>query len=74
MPVFVPIRAPDAAATSNVSAAEWKVDLDELRAAITPKTKMIWLNVRALIRSLPRLELTAGRTFADTAQPRRQGL
>jgi kynurenine aminotransferase len=43
-PVFVPIRAPAAAATSTVSASEWKLDLDELRAAITPKTKMIWIN------------------------------
>ncbi|KAM0749870.1 PLP-dependent transferase [Meredithblackwellia eburnea MCA 4105] len=43
-PIFVPIRAPKAAATSTVSAAEWKIDLDELRAAITPKTKMIWIN------------------------------
>ncbi|KAK4699580.1 kynurenine aminotransferase, partial [Phenoliferia sp. Uapishka_3] len=44
VPVFVPIHAPEAAATSNVSASEWKINLDELRAAITPKTKMIWLN------------------------------
>ncbi|GAA5973367.1 hypothetical protein JCM11641_003095 [Rhodosporidiobolus odoratus] len=43
-PVFVPIRAPSAATTSNVQASEWKIDLDELRNAITPKTKMIWLN------------------------------
>lgn len=42
----MPIHAPAAASTSNVSAADWKINLDELRAAITPKTKMIWLNVR----------------------------
>lgn len=43
-PVFVPIRPPANASTSNVSAKDWKVDLNELRAAITPKTKMIWIN------------------------------
>ncbi|KAI5477076.1 hypothetical protein MNV49_006875 [Pseudohyphozyma bogoriensis] len=43
-PVFVPIRAPDAATSSTVNASEWKIDIDELRAAITPKTKMIWIN------------------------------
>lgn len=59
VPVFVPIRAPAAASTSTVSAADWKVDLDELRAAITPKTKMIWVNVglSSLItqKSVPKL-------------------
>lgn len=43
-PVFVPIRPPAAASTSTVPASDWKVDLDELRKAITPKTKMIWVN------------------------------
>lgn len=43
-PVFVPIHPPANASTTTVSAAVWKVDLDELRAAITPKTKMIWVN------------------------------
>ncbi|GAA5918624.1 hypothetical protein JCM1841_002281 [Sporobolomyces salmonicolor] len=43
-PVFVPLRAPAAAATSKVSANEWKIDLDELRQAITPQTKQIWIN------------------------------
>ncbi|KAM0787952.1 hypothetical protein ACM66B_006156 [Microbotryomycetes sp. NB124-2] len=43
-PVYVPIRPPKDASTSNVSASEWKIDLDELRRAITPKTKMIWIN------------------------------
>ncbi|GAA6042628.1 hypothetical protein JCM8097_008251 [Rhodosporidiobolus ruineniae] len=42
VPVFVPIRAPEAASTSNVQASEWKIDIDELKKAITPKTKMIW--------------------------------
>ena len=44
VPVFVPIRAPAHAAQSNVTAAEWRVDMAELRAAVTPRTKMIWLN------------------------------
>ncbi|GAA6060305.1 hypothetical protein JCM10212_002946 [Sporobolomyces blumeae] len=43
-PVFVPIRAPANASTSNVPASEWKVNFDELRRAITPKTKQIWVN------------------------------
>ncbi|GJN88082.1 hypothetical protein Rhopal_001038-T1 [Rhodotorula paludigena] len=44
VPVFVPIRAPAGAEQHNVPASEWKVDLDELRSAITPRTKMIWTN------------------------------
>ncbi|BGP53478.1 arylformamidase [Rhodotorula sphaerocarpa] len=44
VPVFVPIRAPAGAAEHNVPASEWKVDLDELRNAITPRTKMIFFN------------------------------
>ncbi|GAA5868260.1 hypothetical protein JCM8547_002297 [Rhodosporidiobolus lusitaniae] len=43
-PVYVPIRAPEAASTSNVQASEWKLDIEELKKAITPKTKMIWIN------------------------------
>lgn len=46
VPVFVPIRAPVGASNATVNSSEWKIDLDELRAAITPKTKMIWINVR----------------------------
>lgn len=42
-PVYVPIRAPAAASTSNVDASEWKIDLEELKKAVTPKTKMIWV-------------------------------
>ncbi|GAA5908816.1 kynurenine--oxoglutarate transaminase [Sporobolomyces salmoneus] len=44
VPVYVPIRAPEGASTSNVSASEWKINFDELRKAITPKTKQIWIN------------------------------
>ncbi|GAA5829172.1 hypothetical protein JCM11251_004149 [Rhodosporidiobolus azoricus] len=43
-PVFVPIRAPANASEENVQASEWKLDEGELRAAITEKTKMIWIN------------------------------
>ncbi|GAA5961607.1 hypothetical protein JCM3765_002646 [Sporobolomyces pararoseus] len=43
-PVYVPIRAPEGASTSNVPASEWKINFDELRKAITPKTKQIWIN------------------------------
>ncbi|BGO88895.1 hypothetical protein NBRC10512_000527 [Rhodotorula toruloides] len=43
-PVYVPIRAPEGASTGNVQASEWKVDLDEFKAAITPKTKMVFIN------------------------------
>lgn len=43
VPVYVPMRAAAAAATSNISSSEWTIDIDELKAAITPKTKMIWI-------------------------------
>ncbi|OZJ04590.1 hypothetical protein BZG36_02762 [Bifiguratus adelaidae] len=43
-PVFVPLRAPAKAATSNISAHEWRLDVDELESKITPKTKIIVLN------------------------------
>jgi aspartate/methionine/tyrosine aminotransferase len=39
-PVFVPLRPQH----PNASAADWKLDMDEYRAAITPKTKMIVVN------------------------------
>jgi aspartate/methionine/tyrosine aminotransferase len=42
-PVYVPLRAPAAAANEVVSSSEWKIDMAELRAAITPRTKMIWV-------------------------------
>lgn len=43
-PVYVPIRAPEGASTGNVQASEWKLDVDEFKAAITPKTKMVFIN------------------------------
>ncbi|KII94679.1 hypothetical protein PLICRDRAFT_96798 [Plicaturopsis crispa FD-325 SS-3] len=42
VPVFVPLHPPtvDAKSTSD----EWKLDFDELRRAVTPRTKMIIIN------------------------------
>lgn len=42
--VCVPIRPPADGATRTSSAAEWKIDFDELEAAVTEKTKMLVLN------------------------------
>lgn len=39
-PVFVPLRFP----ADAHSASEWTLEMDELRAALTPRTKMIILN------------------------------
>ncbi|HHY57841.1 MAG TPA: aminotransferase class I/II-fold pyridoxal phosphate-dependent enzyme [Chloroflexi bacterium] len=39
-PVYVPLRAP----AGSHSAAAWALDLDELTAAITPRTKLLILN------------------------------
>lgn len=43
-PVYVPFRPPKEASHSNVSSADWKLDIDELRAACTDKTKVLILN------------------------------
>ncbi|KAL7009122.1 arylformamidase [Cystobasidiomycetes sp. EMM_F5] len=43
-PVYVPFRPPKEASDSNVSSADWKLDIEELRAACTPKTKVLILN------------------------------
>ncbi len=40
IPVYVPLRGPAGAK----SAAEWQVDLDELAAAFSPRTKLLILN------------------------------
>ncbi|KAK7518453.1 pyridoxal phosphate-dependent transferase [Phyllosticta citriasiana] len=42
--VYVPMHPPKDGATKTTSAAEWTVDMKELEAAITPKTRMIVLN------------------------------
>ncbi|KAI8074914.1 pyridoxal phosphate-dependent transferase [Gongronella butleri] len=44
VPVFVPLRAPADAATRTISSHEWRLDIDELKSKITPRTKMIVIN------------------------------
>ncbi|KAH8915007.1 aminotransferase [Atractiella rhizophila] len=44
VPVFVPLHPPSKASTSTIGSSEWKVDIAELRAAITKKTKAIFVN------------------------------
>lgn len=58
VPVFVPIRAPANAGGTNPSSSDWKIDMDELRAAVTPKTKMIWVNSVSLASRTQRPTLT----------------
>ncbi|KAK9897908.1 PLP-dependent transferase, partial [Cystobasidium minutum MCA 4210] len=43
-PVYVPFRPPKEASHSNVSSSEWKLDIEELRAACTDKTRVLILN------------------------------
>jgi kynurenine aminotransferase len=42
--VYVPLHPPKDAATRTSSSLEWKVDIDEFKAAITPRTKMVVIN------------------------------
>jgi kynurenine aminotransferase len=42
--VYVPLHPPSTGATKTSSASEWTIDMKELEAAITPKTRMIVLN------------------------------
>lgn len=42
--VYVPLHPPKDAATRTSSSLEWTVDIEEFKAAITPRTKMIVLN------------------------------
>ena len=42
--VYVPLHPPANGATETSSAGEWSIDFDELKAAVTSKTKMIVLN------------------------------
>ncbi|EPX70710.1 aminotransferase class I and II [Schizosaccharomyces octosporus yFS286] len=44
VPVYVPMIPPKEGAEHPVSAKEWKLDMNRLRAAITNKTKMIVIN------------------------------
>lgn len=41
---YVSLRPPESAKTQNVEASEWRLDMDELKAAITPRTKAIMVN------------------------------
>jgi kynurenine aminotransferase len=41
---YVPLHPPSDGATRTSSAADWTIDMAELEAAITPKTKMLVLN------------------------------
>jgi kynurenine aminotransferase len=41
-PVYVPLRPPANAGTQNVSSKEWTLDIDELKAALTPKSKVMY--------------------------------
>lgn len=43
-PVYVPLRPPPNAKIGNVSSKDWKLDINELKAVITPKSKVIILN------------------------------
>lgn len=42
--VYVPLHPPPNGATKIASAAEWTLDIKELEAVVTPRTKMIVLN------------------------------
>ena len=42
--VYVPIHPPDSGATKTQSAAEWSINMDEVKAKISDKTRMIVLN------------------------------
>ncbi|GAB7358014.1 hypothetical protein MBLNU230_g0179t1 [Neophaeotheca triangularis] len=42
--VYVPLHPPANGATQTTSAGEWSLDMRELEAAITPKTRMLVLN------------------------------
>ncbi|KAK4228942.1 pyridoxal phosphate-dependent transferase [Podospora fimiseda] len=42
--VYVPMHPPEEGKNKTLSAGEWKIDFDQLRKAITPRTKMLVLN------------------------------
>ncbi|KAH8915666.1 PLP-dependent transferase [Atractiella rhizophila] len=43
-PIFVPLHPPPRCSSMTIPASEWKIDMDEFRAAITGRTKAIILN------------------------------
>lgn len=44
VPVYVPLHPPANSKLERVSASEWRLDMDELRSKITPRTKIIIVN------------------------------
>ena len=42
--VYVPMHPPSDSATTTSSASGWKINIDELKKAITPRTRMLVLN------------------------------
>lgn len=42
--VYVPLHPPERGATETTSAGEWTLNMDELKAAVTDRTRMIVLN------------------------------
>ncbi|KAF2162311.1 hypothetical protein M409DRAFT_69211 [Zasmidium cellare ATCC 36951] len=42
--VYVPMHPPKEGSTKTTSASEWKIDMKEFEAAITPRTRMVVLN------------------------------
>ncbi|KAL1919782.1 uncharacterized protein VTP21DRAFT_1713 [Calcarisporiella thermophila] len=44
VPVYLPIRPPAKSSNEFVSSGEWKIDMDELRSKISPRTRIIVLN------------------------------
>ncbi len=62
-PVYVPLRGP----AGSRSAAEWVLDMDELAAAVTPRTKLIMLNtpLNPLGKVYSRRELEALAAFVQ---------
>ena len=62
-PVYVPLRGP----ANSRSAAEWVLDMDELAAAVTPRTRLIMLNtpLNPLGKVYSRRELESLATFVQ---------
>ncbi|KAF2658922.1 PLP-dependent transferase [Lophiostoma macrostomum CBS 122681] len=58
---YVPLRSPEGESTGCVSGNDWNIDIEELEQAITPQTKMIYLNNphNPLRKVFTRSELTA---------------
>lgn len=43
VPVYVPLHPPTSATNSVVGSSDWKIDFDELKAVITPKSKCMYV-------------------------------